>query len=213
MTPPKPLGVRLQLPSSYVHYANPGAVPRWIAQFIAGHQQLIEMNPIDVQLQRWTRRRSGPGFEAWTPDPPDGIPAHVRIFQQGGGSVPITSFGSDLIGHQERNTTWGMLLDASVPLRATDGEDGNVRLELEHPVHGRFRLRRLRGLTAGAWLVGWQSDLERIAGTSPEPEVAPAAVAEAEKRPAPAQTPAQKPRSRKPALVHGPAPPDVKPRR
>jgi len=140
-------------------------------QYLAGHQQLINQNPIALTFERRTRARSGaPGgaYDDWRLDPPEGLgPFVCRTHQNyGRGSTQVSD---PLTGSQERDQTWGIIMPADVPLRTTDGEDGNVRVEFLHPVHGRFRLRRLRGLDYSGVLFGWQADLERISGQGPVP--------------------------------------------
>lgn len=134
-------------------------VAGWLGQLIAGHQALIAQNPTRLAFVRRSRARDGTHFKA-LPDEDLGT-FTVRVHQQGRGSVQVSD---RLTGWQERDSTWGMIMPPEVPLRVTDGEDGDVRVEVTHPVHGLFRLRRLRSLEAAGMRWGWQSDLERIAG-------------------------------------------------
>lgn len=137
-------------------------------QLLSGHAQLIAQNPIDLVMHRYVRERAGVAFAPWHEDPEGGLgPFRVRVHQQGRGSAQVAAL---LTGSQERDPTWGILMGPEPPLRVTDGQDGDVRVEIEHPVHGRFRLRRLRALEASGKLWGWQGDLERIAGRGPVPE-------------------------------------------
>jgi len=134
-------------------------------QVYEAHLQLIEWNPIELEFHRYHRGRRGAGFEPWQEDPPGGIRYRCRFFQQGRGSSPVSE---PTTGTQERDSTWGFIADDGFPLRSTDGEDGNVRMEVFHPIHGRMRLRRLRAIERSGVMVGWQADLERVAGTAPE---------------------------------------------
>jgi hypothetical protein len=145
-------------------------------QIIDGHHQLLGWNPMYIDFHRYTRGRDGAAFSDWVEDPPAGIPnvlCRIYLVNAGGGSSNVSDINA---GHQERDTSWGIMMHANVPLRVTDGEDGNVKIELWHPVHGRFRLRRLRPLESRGYIFGWQGDLERIAGTGPKQRVPYAAV-------------------------------------
>jgi hypothetical protein len=134
-------------------------------QVYEAHLQLIAWNPITLTFHRYSRGRQRGGFTDWTEDPRGGIPYEVRFFQQGRGSSPVSE---PTTGNQERDATWGFIADDGFPLRSTDGEDGNVRMEVFHPVHGRLRVRRLRALERTGVMIGWQGDLERVAGSAPE---------------------------------------------
>jgi hypothetical protein len=167
VTPPRPHpGLDALLASSPRLVGPPPAGWGVVAQQVASaHEQLLNVNPVEVTLMRYTKGRRKGGFEPWQEDPPGGIgPVTVRLFQQGRGSSPVAE---PVTGSQERDSTWGVLLPPNVPLRSTDGEDGSVRLECFHAVHGRFRLRRLRALEKSGYVLGWQGDLERVAGSAP----------------------------------------------
>jgi len=138
-------------------------------QLIDGHLQLLMWNAITVKLLRETRARKGAGYDKWIEDPVNGMgPFTVRFHQPARGSAQVSEANT---GSQERDATWGVIMDASVPLRSTDGEDGSVRVTFWHPTHGQLRLRRLRALEAHGYLWGWQADCERISGTGPEHRV------------------------------------------
>jgi hypothetical protein len=143
----------------------------WFPQFQAGHQWLINQNPITLTFYRRRRTRNGTHFDA---QPIEDLGAHVvRVHQRGSGSAQVSDRNA---GWQERDTTWGMIAGADLPVNVTDGEDGDIRVDFVHPVHGWFRLRRLRAVEGGGVLIGWQSDLERIAGQwQLEPDIDPPA--------------------------------------
>jgi hypothetical protein len=138
---------------------TPAAYLTWFPQMQAGHSWLIQQNPISLVFYRRVRTRSGFAF---TQSPTEDLGPHVvRVHQKGAGSAQASD---RLTGWQERDTTWGMLAYADLPVNTTDGEDGDVRVDFVHPVHGWFRLRRLRAVEGGGVLIGWQSDLERVSG-------------------------------------------------
>lgn len=147
-------------------------VPGAWQQMVIGHQTLINQNPIALTFVRRERERDGTHFTAL---PTEELGTFVvRVHQQGRGSAQISD---RMTGWQERDPTWGCIMPAEVPLRVTDGEDGDVRVEVIHPIHGFFRLRRVRPLEFNGRLFGWQSDLERLSGRwemqEPEPPPAP----------------------------------------
>ena len=176
MSAPKALGVAVAL-APHLRRATSGQrapgdpLPTPYLQLLSGHLQLIQYNPISLVLHRMTRARSGaPGgsYENWRDDPEGGLGPYVCRVHQGAGRGSAR-VGDALTGRQERDTTWGIILPAEAQLRATDGEDGNVRVQIEHPVHGWFILRRLRALDYSGLVWGWQGDLERVSGKGPVP--------------------------------------------
>jgi hypothetical protein len=178
MTPPRALGPTYTLPghlrrasatalNTLYAPAATAALPPTAQQLLSGHQQLIAQNPIAITFERETRARKGAGFEAWKADPVGGLgPYTCRVFQQSRGS---SQQSAETTGSQERDATWGILMPGDVPLRSTDGEDGNVRVHVNHPVFGAFRLRRVRPLESSGVVWGWQGDLERISFQGPVP--------------------------------------------
>jgi hypothetical protein len=120
------------------------------------------MNAIRGRFWRYTKQRQGGGFTDWREDPPRGLGSfYIRVHQKGSGSSQVSEVTT---GNQERDTTWGFIAPANLPLRATDGENSNVKVEMVNEVHGRFRLRRIRFLESSGRVIGIQGDLERIAG-------------------------------------------------
>ena len=133
------------------------------SQIANGHAQLISHNPQPAVLERWGRERNpDPERGGFVPEPIENLGSWVvRFHQAGGGSAPVSEATT---GIQERSSTWGCIMPANVPLRTTDGEDGTTRVIMTHPIHGQFRLRRLRSVEESGVRIGWQSDLERISG-------------------------------------------------
>jgi hypothetical protein len=142
-------------------------VPRPDVRFLArAHAGLIDQAPIDIVILREVTAAEGTHRADWRPEPEGGIPTTARIALVGGGSSNVSEV---LTGHQERNTSWGLLLPPEVALHAGDGEDGRSRLTFLHPTHGWLRIRRLRPWDLAGRIIGWQADLERIAGSTPVP--------------------------------------------
>jgi hypothetical protein len=157
------LALALQLPMTWKRPPVPRPDPDFLA---AAHAGLIHQAPMEITILREVKAHEGTHRAPWVAEPEDGITTEARIALVGGGS---TNVSDPLTGHQERDSSWGLLLPPGLPLHAGDGEDGRSRLEFLHPTHGRLRIRRLRPWDLSSRVIGWQADLERIAGSTPVP--------------------------------------------
>jgi hypothetical protein len=153
----------------------PGLPTPDVAQLKTAHEELIRQAGLEIHIIREAKSPMGGSSTQWYPEPRDGIDTFARVFLTGGGSSNVSE---PTIGHQERDTSWGLLLPlesdgVELPLQPGDGGDGRTRLEFLHPEHGRLRIRRLRPWTVSLQMVGWQADLEAIAYEPDRPLVTP----------------------------------------